>query len=69
MIAFKNGEDTKTWDPKSRDGDPNDPCLKPAYALEHYGDCCGRGNFEKAGHLAVCDQSALFSLICEMRSM
>jgi hypothetical protein len=54
MRAFKAGEATKTWDPESTEGDPNDLCLQSEYALDHYGECCGRGNFEKAGHMAIC---------------
>mgnify|MGYP006979930624 CR=1 FL=1 len=54
MRAYKNGEDQKVWDPMSTEGDPNDPCLKREHALDNYGDCCGRGNYEKAGHLPVC---------------
>jgi len=66
MRAFKNGESTQTWDPESTKGDPNDPCLKPEYALDNYGPCCGRGNFEKAGHLPVC-QEGLF--LCGRRAL
>jgi hypothetical protein len=58
MRTFKQGGATKTWDPASTEGDPNDPCLQREHALDHYGDCCGRGNFEKPGHMAICSTGA-----------
>lgn len=33
-----------------------DPCLDVIYADEHYGDCCGSGNYKQPGHQAVCHE-------------
>jgi len=34
----------------------SDPCLDVLYADKHYGDCCGSGNYKKAGHQSVCHE-------------
>jgi thiol-disulfide isomerase/thioredoxin len=33
-----------------------DPCLDVIYADQHYGDCCGSGNWKQEGHQVVCHE-------------
>jgi len=35
----------------------SDPCLAAAYAADHYGECCGNGGVNIAGHLAPCQEA------------
>ena len=42
--------------------DPNDVCLDVHYACNHYGDCCGHGNYKKAGHKPVCSRAKPFTV-------
>jgi len=39
-----------------------DACLDVIYACEHYGDCCGGGNYARGGHKAVCTKAKPFSV-------